>query len=133
LLQQESIRTPDFQLLDEATLGDFHLNFPCIIKPNAEDASHSLNAKSVVYDYDSLKKIVVELAGLYGKKALVEEYIDGREFNMTVMGNAILTPLPFRKSVLRCLRACRKYSAMKPSGIPKASITGERCRSVRQT
>jgi D-alanine-D-alanine ligase len=94
LLQQEGIRTPDFQLLDEATLGDFKLNFPCIVKPNAEDASHSLNAKSVVYDFDSLKKIVVEISGLYGKKALVEEYIDGREFNMTVIGNTILTPLP---------------------------------------
>lgn len=94
VLQQKGIRTPDFQMLDEATLGDFKLNFPCIVKPNAEDASHSLNAKSVVYDYDSLKKIVVEISGLYGEKALVEEYIDGREFNMTVMGNATLTPLP---------------------------------------
>jgi D-alanine-D-alanine ligase len=94
LLRQEDIRTPDFQLLDEATLCDFKLNFPCIVKPNAEDASHSLNVKSVVYDYNALKDIVSEISVTYGKKALVEEYIDGREFNMTVMGNAILTPLP---------------------------------------
>jgi D-alanine-D-alanine ligase len=94
LLQQEGIGTPDFQLLDEATIADFKLNFPCIVKPNAEDASHSLNAKSVVNDYDSLKEMVSEISRMYGKKALVEEYIDGREFNMTVMGNTILTPLP---------------------------------------
>ncbi len=94
LLQQEGIRTPAFQLLDEATLCDFKLNFPCIVKPNAEDASHSLNVKSVVYDYDSLKKMVSEISEMYGEKALVEEYIDGREFNMTVMGNDIPTTLP---------------------------------------
>ncbi len=94
ILQEAGIRTPAFQLLDEATLCDFHLSFPCIVKPNAEDASHSLNAKSVVNDYDSLKKMVLEISKMYGKKALVEEYIDGREFNMTVMGNVILTPLP---------------------------------------
>ena len=94
LLRQEGICTPDFQLLDEATLSDFKLNFPCIVKPNAEDASHSLNAKSVVYDYDALKDIVSEISVTYGKKALVEEYIDGREFNMTIMGNNILTTLP---------------------------------------
>ena len=40
VLQQKGIRTPDFQMLDEATLGDFKLNFR-IVKPNAEDASHS--------------------------------------------------------------------------------------------
>ncbi|MDD4924069.1 MAG: ATP-grasp domain-containing protein [Dehalococcoidales bacterium] len=94
ILQEAGIRTPAFQLLDEVTVSDFHLSFPCIVKPNAEDASHSLNVKSVVYDYDSLKNMVVEINGMYGRKALVEEYIDGREFNMTVMGNAILTPLP---------------------------------------
>ncbi|MDD3994718.1 MAG: ATP-grasp domain-containing protein [Dehalococcoidales bacterium] len=94
VLKQEGILTPAFQLLDNATLSDFKLNFPCIVKPNAEDASHSLNVKSVVYDYDALKDMVSEISGMYGKKALVEEYIDGREFNMTIMGNNILTTLP---------------------------------------
>ena len=53
-----------------------------------------MNVKSVVYDYDSLKKMISEISEMYGEKALVEEYIDGREFNMTVMGNNILTTLP---------------------------------------
>ncbi len=94
VLQKKDIRTPDFQLLNEASLPCFSLNFPCIVKPNADDASHSLTVKSVVDDYDSLREMVSEVSRTYGKKALVEEYIDGREFNITVMGNNILIPLP---------------------------------------
>jgi D-alanine-D-alanine ligase len=94
VLQKEGVSTPPFQLLDEATLPDFNLEFPCIVKPNAEDASHSLTTKSVVNNYDSLKEMVSVINRIYKEKALVEEYIDGREFNMTIMGNNILTPLP---------------------------------------
>ncbi len=108
VLKQEGIRTPAFQLSDKATLSDFKLNFPCIVKPNSEDASHSLNAKNVVSDYASLNKIVMEICEMYGKKALVEDYIDGREFNMTIMGNTILTPLPVSEICF-----------MLPEGIPK--------------
>ena len=93
-LQEAGIPTPAFQTLDEANLSDFNLNFPCIVKPNADDASHSLSAKSVVHDLASLREIVCEVSLTYGNKALVEEYIDGREFNITVMGNEILTALP---------------------------------------
>jgi D-alanine-D-alanine ligase len=93
-LMESGISTPAFQMLDEANLSDFNLNFPCIVKPNADDASHSLSAKSVVNDLNSLKEMVCGVSRNYGEKALVEEYIDGREFNITVRGNKILTPLP---------------------------------------
>ncbi len=93
-LIEAGIRTPAFQMLDVTNLSDFNMAFPCIVKPNADDASHSLTAKSVVYDLNSLKEMVSEVSRNYGEKALVEEYIDGREFNITVMGNTNLTPLP---------------------------------------
>jgi D-alanine-D-alanine ligase len=93
-LTEAGIRTPVFQMLDEANLAYFNLAFPCIVKPNADDASHSLTVKSVVNDFNSLKEMVSEVSRTYSNKALVEEYIDGREFNMTVMGNTTLTPLP---------------------------------------
>jgi D-alanine-D-alanine ligase len=54
-LGEAGILTPAFQMLDVANLADFNLAFPCIVKPNADDASHSLSAKSVVNDFDSLK------------------------------------------------------------------------------
>jgi D-alanine-D-alanine ligase len=93
LLHKECIRTPAFQLLDKENLKEFNLNFPCIAKPNYEDASHSINSSSVVENQILLEQRVIEISTVYNTKALVEEYIDGREFNITIMGNKLPIPL----------------------------------------
>jgi len=87
-LQAGEISTPDFQLLTPGTLSDFSLEFPCIIKPNSEDASHGITEDSVVSDFQELETQIGKVATQYRTgEALVEEYIDGREFNTTVTGN----------------------------------------------
>ena len=88
-LKSKSIATPNFQLLNNFTVADFHLRYPCIIKPAAEDASHGLSEKSIVHDSSSLKEQLVTLQRNYKGKLLVEEFIDGREFNITIMGNSM--------------------------------------------
>jgi len=94
LLKAAGIPTPDFQLLNRHTLHMFQLSYPCIVKPRGEDASHGLTGKSLVNDFASLKTQVQLIAGSYGGSALVEEFIDGREFNATVLGNSRCTVLP---------------------------------------
>jgi D-alanine-D-alanine ligase len=86
LLKQAGIPTPDFQILSPQTVKEFRLDFPCIIKPVADDASHGLSEDSVVHDIEKLKKQVEKICSLFGGKALVEEFADGREFNTTVIG-----------------------------------------------
>jgi D-alanine-D-alanine ligase len=89
-LQAGEISTPDFQLLTPGTLSDFSLEFPCIIKPNSEDASHGITEDSVVSDFRELELQIKKVSTQYRTgEALVEEYIDGREFNTTVTGNKI--------------------------------------------
>ena len=39
----------------------------------------------------SLEKQVRKICALFGGRAMVEEYLEGREFNTTVMGNGRLT------------------------------------------
>jgi D-alanine-D-alanine ligase len=88
LLKSGGINTPDFQLLAPGTLTDFNLKFPCIIKPNSEDASHGITEDSVVSDFKELETQIRKVAMQYRTgEALVEEYIDGREFNTTITGN----------------------------------------------
>jgi len=87
LLTQAVIPTPGFQILNPQNRDTFHLKYPCIVKPVNEDASHGLSEESVVYDFQSLKKQIEKISHLFGGKTMVEEYIDGREFNTTVMGN----------------------------------------------
>ncbi len=94
ILKAEGIDTPDFQLLNPETISTFQLSYPCIVKPRGEDASHGLSERSLVNDFASLKEQVEHLSNFYGGQALVEEFIDGREFNVTVVGNSNCTALP---------------------------------------
>ena len=94
LLEAAAIATPGYQLLSPQTLSTFHLGFPCIVKPCGEDASHGLSENSVVCDAVSLERQVAWVTELFGGKALVEEFMDGREFNATVLGIRELMVLP---------------------------------------
>jgi D-alanine-D-alanine ligase len=89
-LKSAGISTPDFQLLRPETLSSFRLSYPCIVKPRREDASHGLSAQNVVYDFASLEKQVTAVSRYYGGQALVEHFIEGREFNVTVLGGTVL-------------------------------------------
>jgi len=70
------------------------LSFPLIVKPNSEDASLGIHSDSVVYDPENLEKQVQKTIDLYQQPVLVEEYIDGREFNVAVLDNHTPQALP---------------------------------------
>jgi D-alanine-D-alanine ligase len=108
ILQDAGIKTPDFQLLNPKSLNTFQLDYPCIVKPCCEDASHGLSAESVVHDFLALERQVSVISDSYGGNAIVEKFITGREFNATVLGNCELTVLPVSEIV---------YSL--PAGMPE--------------
>ena len=90
VLKRAGINTPDFQLLRPETLPSFRLSYPCIVKPRREDASHGLSSENVVYDFASLEQQVTAVSRYYGGQALVEHFIEGREFNVSVLGDTVL-------------------------------------------
>lgn len=106
-LEASGIATPRGQVLSPETVSQFHLAFPCIVKPSGEDASHGLSEESVVSDFAALAKQVTLVSNRFGGEALVEEFMSGREFNATVMGNTRFTVLPVSEIV---------YSL--PAGVP---------------
>jgi D-alanine-D-alanine ligase len=108
ILKAAGIRTPDFQLLNPETLNWFRLDYPCIVKPRCEDASHGLSPESVVNDFASLEKQSGLVSNRYSGGAMVEEFIDGREFNTTILGNSEYRILPVSEII---------YSL--PSGMPR--------------
>jgi D-alanine-D-alanine ligase len=93
-LRATGIPTPDFQLLSPQKIHLFRLRFPCIVKPSHEDASHGITPESVVNDTASLQQRVKLVYENYGSQAIVEEFINGREFNVTVIGNSHSEVLP---------------------------------------
>jgi D-alanine-D-alanine ligase len=70
------------------------LRFPLIVKPNSEDASLGIYPDSVVRDEESLRRQVRRCLDNYKQPVLVEAFIDGREFNVSVMENGQAKPLP---------------------------------------
>ena len=61
------------------------LPFPMIVKPNAEDASRGIYPESVVRTRGAMRKQIARVTERYGAPALVEEFVDGREFNVAVI------------------------------------------------
>jgi len=62
------------------------MRFPMIVKPSREDASLGINSHSVCRTAAQLEKQVLYIQNVYCQEALVEEYLEGREFNVSIMG-----------------------------------------------
>jgi D-alanine-D-alanine ligase len=62
--------------------------FPVIVKPVHEDASLGINANSVCRDFAQLEKQISYIHEVYRQDALIEEYLDGREFNVSILGGS---------------------------------------------
>ncbi len=63
------------------------VRFPVIVKPAHEDASLGVNAGSVCHDNERLESQVAYIHAVYQQEALVEEFLDGREFNVSLIGS----------------------------------------------
>ncbi len=63
------------------------MRFPVIVKPCREDASLGINNQSVCYGEEQYQKQVRYIHDVYGQEALVEEFLGGREFNVSVVGD----------------------------------------------
>jgi D-alanine-D-alanine ligase len=96
LLAYNQLPTPRFQLFDSANKisVDEQLNFPLIVKPSREDASVGIESSSVVSNLSELKKRIRFVIERFDQPALVEEYIDGRELNIAIIGNKKPLVLP---------------------------------------
>jgi D-alanine-D-alanine ligase len=70
------------------------ITFPLIVKPPQEDASLGITGKSVVTNVQELLQRIGEMQTEFQQPALVEEFIDGREFYVGVLGNVNVTALP---------------------------------------
>lgn len=76
------------------------LAFPVIVKPLLEDASEGISQASVVDDRSELAERVAFVHDRYRQPAIAEQFIDGRELYVGVLGNgANLEVLPLTELV----------------------------------
>ena len=95
LLRSKGIQTPEFFIVEEPKKRYRHkLNFPIMVKPALEDASVGIENESIVSDNLQLKERIDYILKYFYQPALVEEFIDGRELNVAVLGDKRPRVLP---------------------------------------
>lgn len=96
LLAYHRIRVPDFLVCrrGRAVRRPRRLAFPLIVKSLHTDSSNGLSQQSVVHDDAALAERVAFIHDGVGTDAIVEQFIDGRELFVGVLGNRRLTVLP---------------------------------------
>lgn len=88
LLMAHEVPTPRFKLLADPRIPRRHgLRYPLIVKPAREDASTGVERESVVYDYESLAARLERVFEEFAPPLLVEEFVEGRELHVSVLGN----------------------------------------------
>jgi D-alanine-D-alanine ligase len=96
LLSFHRIPTPQFAVFRRGARFSVprRLKFPMFVKSTTEDASLGIAQASVVEDAARLRERIAFVHEQVGSDALVEEYIEGRELYVGVMGNERLVRLP---------------------------------------
>jgi len=95
VLKACGIRTPEYLTYDDSAQLDVSgLSFPVIVKPRFEDASIGIDQESIFDNKAALREKLPSLYERFGH-LLVEEYLDGREFNVSLFGypSADLMPI----------------------------------------
>ena len=139
ILAQHDIDTPRWQVLVSGKEKLKALRYPVIVKPNAEGTSKGISHKSVVDDEAGVRAAARELIDKYAQPALVEEYIEGREFTVGLLGERrprVLPPMEivFLKQKSRPVYdyACKQDWEQHVKYVCPAEVTKEELRLIEK-
>lgn len=88
ILLANNISTLPFQLIKNAKENlNGGLCFPLIVKPVSQGSGAGITNKSVVQNKEQLKKQINFIIDTFSQEALIEPFLDGREFSVGMIGN----------------------------------------------
>jgi D-alanine-D-alanine ligase len=87
ILQAAGLPTPRFCVCNAVPRAALPLSYPLVVKPLRQDGSVGLTEHSVVHNHPRLRRAVGYILQTFAQEALVEEFVGGREFNVSVLGN----------------------------------------------
>jgi D-alanine-D-alanine ligase len=88
ILRARGVPTPAFALAERLDdLSGLDLPFPLIVKPSREDASAGVDFDSVVTTRTQLERAVRQVLSRFRQPALLEQYVDGPEVYVPLLGN----------------------------------------------
>jgi len=93
LMNAKSIPLPRWRLFSAPEPDGWNC-FPAIVKPAYEHCSYGISADAVVMNTEDLMKRIAFVRDTFKQPAIVEDFIDGREFHVTLWGNSDVEMLP---------------------------------------
>lgn len=95
IVAYHGLPTPEFILVNEISdLENFKLSFPVIVKLRYEGTSKGLDKGAKANNFSEMKKRVQWAIETYHQPVLVEEFIQGKEFTIGIIGNEKPEVLP---------------------------------------
>ena len=92
LILKAKIKTADFFITNpeqHQNESSIPISFPLFIKPVKGGDSRGIDSNSVVYDFSSFKKKVLEIKCKYNLSSLVETYLPGKEYSVGIFQDSI--------------------------------------------
>ena len=96
LLAYHRIAVPEFEVFraGRPVRRPKRLAFPLIVKPLTQEASVGISQASVVDTEEKLRERVAFVHQSIGTSAIAEQYIEGRELYVGILGNQVLQSFP---------------------------------------
>jgi D-alanine-D-alanine ligase len=94
LFRGAGLPTANFFVVDSLPLTELPQRWPVMVKLTSEDASIGIDQGSIVHTPEALTARVRYLLDHFHPPVLVEDYLDGREFNIAVIGDERPRALP---------------------------------------
>ncbi|TIT83955.1 MAG: ATP-grasp domain-containing protein, partial [Mesorhizobium sp.] len=91
LIRDRGVPTPNFRVMRTGTESTEGIRFPVVVKPRHESLSCGLQ---LVHEPAELRRAVEGIVTQYEQDVLVEEYIEGREIYVALLGNGEPEVLP---------------------------------------
>jgi len=104
ILSHNGVPSPSFQVFKRADeKPSRELSFPLIVKPLCEGSSKGIRSSSLVKDDVGLRNQVSWILETYNQPAIVEKFLSGREFTVSLIGNDKPIVLPIVEILLHKL------------------------------
>ncbi len=104
VLSYYGIPTAKFKVFNKANEPlNSSLNFPLIVKPNREGSSKGITNDCLVRNDEQLRKKLKEVIRMYKQPVIAEEFLEGREFTVSLIGNGSPEVLPIVEVCFDCL------------------------------
>jgi len=103
ILGYHRIQVPEFTVIPRGRriARPKHLRFPILIKPLKEEASLGISQASFVETDEQFKERVQFIHEKFNNDVIAEEYIEGRELYVGVLGNHRLDVYPIRELIFK--------------------------------